>query len=262
MGKVGSSSVVATLRAAGIDRPLYHVHCLTARGLARELAEYRQVGLLWSERATHVFTGLGLLARVHLSPPDRWRVITGVRDPIARAVSGLFQTASYRRPELCVDGLPDEDRVLEFLHRRMRRGDELVESTYRWLDRELARSLDVDLYEHRFDRELGYTIVETGDVRLLAYRTEDLAERLPSALGTFLDTGHPVPLVSRNVSTEKDYGDRYERVKRRFRLPEERLAELYDHRYMAHFYGPDGIARIVRRWAGGNGPGIRGDRSP
>ena len=261
MGKVGSSTVMATLRDAGIEAPLYHVHFLTMRNLARELWGYARAGLLWSERANHVFTGLGLALWLRLPGPARWTVITGVRDPIARAVSDVFQTAAYRHPELCVGGLPEPDRVVAFLRRRITRGDPLLESTYRWLDDELAVALGVDVYSHRFDRNLGYSILEEGDVRLLVYRTEDIADRLLEALGRLSGFEAPSHLVSRNVSADKEYGDRYERVKRRFRLPRDRLEELYDHRYMEHFYGADGTARLVRRWSGGHvrGAGTRAE---
>jgi hypothetical protein len=56
MGKVGSSTVSATLRAAEIDHPVRYVHFMTARGILDALADYRRAGLLWSQRAAHVFS--------------------------------------------------------------------------------------------------------------------------------------------------------------------------------------------------------------
>lgn len=248
MGKVGSSTVVATLRAAEIDHPVRYVHFMSARGLLDELRDYRRAGQLWSQRAAHAYTGLGLAARFRLHAPERCLVVTGVREPIGRAISSFFQTAGYRHPELCDGDVPAPDAALDFLHDHVRRGDRLVESTYRWLDRELAVSLGVDLYDHPFDRERGASIVASGDVRLLVYRAEDLAEQLPEALGELLGTD-PVPLISRNVGTDKDYADSYRRVRRGLRLSEARLRSLYDHRFMAHFYGADRTGRLVERWS-------------
>jgi hypothetical protein len=175
-------------------------------------------------------------------------VVTGVREPVGRAISAFFQSAGYRHPELCDGDVPAPDAALDYLRDHMRRDARLVEYTYGWLDREIATSLGVDLYDHPFDRERGCSIVESGDVRLLIYRAEDLAERLPEALGEFLGTD-PVPLVSRNVGTDKDYADSYRRVRRRFRLSEARLRALYDHRFMTHFYGAERIERLVERWS-------------
>lgn len=248
MGKVGSSTVAASLKASEIDNPVFHIHFMTAAGLFRKLREYQRAGLLWSARANHAFTGLGLAARRRLFRPDRWLVITGVRDPIARGISSLFQTATYRHPELCTQGVPEVQAVLDFLHRHMRQGDRLVESTYRWLDRELKRALEIDPYEHPFDREQGYAIVESEDIRLLTYRLEDLGERLSTALAAFLETESSLPTVSRNVGSDKEYAARYRQVTRQFRLPEDRLRSLYDHRFMAHFYGPGGTERLIERW--------------
>ena len=95
MGKVGSSTVSASLRSAGIKN--LHVHF---------------IGEHWSKAIQHHRTGentlpqhlyLGRVLRYWLNVTTRpIKVITLVRDPVARKISSVFQLRRYH-PQLPVD---------------------------------------------------------------------------------------------------------------------------------------------------------------
>ena len=99
MGKVGSSSIQESLKKLKQDRELnvsvYHVHSLTRDGLYRREnyhkrnfshEPYINYHLLHCE-----YLG-GQLARGLKG--KRWKVVTLVRDPIARNISGFFHELS------------------------------------------------------------------------------------------------------------------------------------------------------------------------
>src|SRR5262245_22896629 len=103
MGKVGSGSVMHALKAEAV--PAFHVHNLAPDQLARSGALHRNAFGRFDIDYTW-YIGCALSRRIQAAPPGRrFRVITLVRDPIAREVSGIFQV-----PELYGTDLVDAER--------------------------------------------------------------------------------------------------------------------------------------------------------
>mgnify|MGYP001412456266 CR=1 FL=1 len=248
MGKVGSTTLYATLRHAELPNPVFHVHYLVPGNIRKSRERYRRGDMLHSEKAAHLAVGLGLALRVRLSRNVRWIVLTGVRDPIHRAISRTFQVATWRHPTVCRNGRVDADRMLAYLERAIRPEGRLIRDTYTWMDRELKRTLGIDLYRHPFDRAAGYRILRSGNVKMLVYRLENLDRVLEEGLVRLLALDDALDAQPANRAPDKAYGREYERVVEAFRLPAAQCRRIYDHPFMDHFYGPTMIRRFVRRW--------------
>ena len=249
MGKVGSASVMRVLEAEG--RPAFHVHTLAPDEVARAGALHRKtygrcgVSYTW-------YLGRALSQRILAARPDRrFPVITLVRDPIARDVSGIFQS-----PELYGAGLVDAqrrfdvERVLECLRERFC-GEHGCDYTFEWFDRELRSALGVDVLKRPFPRERGYTVLEGARASVLVLRTEDLDRTLAPGLRELLGIEKVTSVARANVRDEGAAGDAYRDVLRRLRLPREAVLRIYAHPFVRHFYPDAMIDTFARRWTQG-----------
>ena len=248
VGKVASTTVVASLAQAGI-RPVYHVHVLTPSTIAGVRDVYRRA---WSQLAPgwHLWESLYLRRQLDRSPGTCWRVVTLVRDPVARNLSSFFQVgeseygvdfsslARAPRGEALAARLLDE-----FLHRF--RGHDAPDTFF---DEELLPVFGIDVYAAPFPVEQAYHVYAGPRADALVLRVEDLDRCFSTAVAQFL--GVPdIPLARVNASEDKDYGELYAWFRRAVTLPDEYLDRVYSSRYARHFYSDEEIRRMRARWA-------------
>jgi hypothetical protein len=235
MGKTGNKSVAHALRDA-LGTRVFRIHRLHPTEVAA--AERRYWSVHSGERPMHLWESEYLLGR----PPtltNPWDVVTMVREPIAQAVATFFQSRGG------VIDLPrnatGESLARAFVdHNKYRR-------PLRWFDREFKFCLECDVYQHRFDPEHGYGIIEAPAVRVLILRTESMRVA-PQALADFFGLVGPVPLPRHNVSSEKDYAATYRSFTRQAVIPAEILDLAYESRYAQHFYSLAELDRFRSTW--------------
>lgn len=186
--------------------------------------------------------------RAYVQGPHRLRVITLVRDPVAHNVSMFFQLLDqYVDPAA---GRPDHDvdaLIATFLDRYMH------SRPLTWFDAEFRTTLGIDVFRHPFPVEDGYMQLSTDrtDVLVLRCELEDAAKA--RAIAAFLGLDD-LALVRSNVTSEKPRGRQYAEFKRRLRVPDPLLEEMYGSRYARHFYSEDERERMRQRWrTGGHG---------
>lgn len=248
MGKVGSASVTRALEAAA--QPALHVHALAADEIARVGALHRSasgrfgVGYTW-------YVGRAVGERLRSgSAATPLRVITLVRDPIAREVSAVFQSPALHAPGL-VDarGRFDVARVLAFLETSLQSAD-ACRYVFEWFGREIQPVLGIDVLAAPFDRERGYAILESARARLLVLRTEDLDRNLAPALRELIGLELPPAPPRANLRSEGEGGDAYRQVLERLRLPRSVAERIYAHPFVRHFYTDAMVAGFLSRWCG------------
>lgn len=231
MSKVGSSTVQETLHEAGI--PPLHVHFVDAEHWEKASDLYTEK----NEPLPHHFH-TGRLVRLWLNCASRQvRVVTLVRDPIARYVSGAFEVGRLK-------GVPtgEFENALRVLREQLTE-EGVLRYPYRWFDWEIKPVFGVDVLEHPFNREKGVGRIRQDHVDILILTLEQLSERIPTVLSDFV--GAPLSLRKSRVRKEQTYV----RVKRHLTLPEPTVRRLYDTEWMRHFYSPHHIERFVRRWS-------------
>jgi hypothetical protein len=246
MGKVGSSSIVHSLREAGLQAPIFHVHSLdreTLKGFRKSMIHPLSLpvprNLLLSEcildrLATHGTSG------------NRWKIVSLTRDPIAAVLSSLFQVGRIYFPSF---------------NRRAERGEISMEEVSRvffdeypfhdwaleWFDREILDTFGIDVFDRPFDTGRGYGIWRSGNVDLLVIRLESLDQCATPAFSDFLGM-EDFRLIKANDSRDKSYSSIYEEFKRTVSFPAEYLDRVYAHRYTTHFYTEAERAALRRRW--------------
>jgi hypothetical protein len=244
MGKVGSSTIYASLGEALPDAPLFHIHMLTEEMLKKgELYQKSQ------QKGNKAFEFNRCLREAFLDSLEsgrHWRIVSIVREPVARNLSAFFQNLDLYYPELTNRGnalgeIPVDDLIEKFLQEFDH--DRPME----WFDSEIRGLLGLDVFAEPFSCEDGYRIYRRDRFDLLLIRMEDINRIGASALSSFLDMPE-FQLVNRNVGAEKDYADSYRKVKSRIVFPARYLDKIHGSKYARHFYTEQELLVFRRRW--------------
>lgn len=232
MGKVASKAICATLKTLPpqvLPAEVYHVHQMNLETLTAQLPQCLSA-------ACHQPVGLALKTLYDQKKNYfKWKIVTGVRDPISLALAGAFEI--WGDKVKLIDHPQAIFTVLEYC------------LTY--FDEQYQDSLGIDLFEYDFDRQKRYSIVTANDVEILLYRFEDLPEVFPEAIERFL--GIPdLELRRVNVAADKPYASQYDQMKRHLRVDKRVLDKVYSSRLATHFYTEKEIDAFYRSWVGRN----------
>jgi len=250
IGKVGSTTIFKSLKRLE-NISAYHVHCLTKDGI--DLAEkvYRDSFHRRRKVASHILESRYLRKQLDkgLGGKKRWKVITLVRDPIARSISSFFinlgLTLDYNYQDK-VKFTKVEDIVEELIELFLESYDG-HEKPLTWFDRELKPVFGIDVFSSEFPKSKGYEIYKTKDVDLLLIRLENLNECGCDAIKKFLNITE-FNLIESNVASKKDYQDVYSKFLCSLALPSFYIDKIYMSKYVRHFYSEEEIEKFKAKW--------------
>jgi hypothetical protein len=264
LGKVGSTSVAASLESRLRDREVCHVHWLDPRNIRRDEGLHRararrHRGRPEMQRLLPKYAWLGARLSSAISKAGdsvTWDVVTLVRDPIPRNVSSFFQNLEtlfdvWPAKELVKRSVDDVASGLVELFLRSYVEDSPTTSgdadPLTWFDEEFAPVWHVDVFREPFPAEPGFVEIEAPNARVLLLRLEDLDRVAGAAFARFL--GLEDFAISRsNVAADKEYAALYARFKERLALPPEYVDRVYSSRYATHFYTAEELDGMRRRW--------------
>lgn len=256
MGKVGSMTTVRSLRGSGIRMPVYHVHGLKESTLKRDEQLYkeylRKPNFSTRQFPTHVWEGQYLSKKISstIFRTGKWKIITLVRDPIARNISAFFQTLEVEfglnYGELLVAPAP---AVIEKLTNLFLRKVLFHDYPLTWFDNELKSMLGLDVYAVPFTTKKGYKIYKGEHVDTLVIRLEDLNKCASIAFYEFLNIDNFI-LENANISNDKPYRTLCKDFKENIVLPHEYVRQMYSSKYMRHFYTSEEIRAFETEWCG------------
>jgi hypothetical protein len=187
----------------------------------------------------------------------RWKVITLVRDPVARNLATFFENIEV----VSVDSRNnwalsseeydfqvnvrnnDLNELIKLFFQKCRHDTPLV-----YYDREFKSIFDIDVYASQFPTSKGYEIYTGKHADILLIRLEDLNQCLRSAIKEFLDI-NDIALKDKNIGEQKDYADLYKDFKSHISLPNSYLDKLYKSKFCTHFYEEEEISRFRSRWS-------------
>ena len=246
MGKVGSTSILRSLRRQGLG-PVFRVHVLAAENL--HLLYPSHVGPGHPViRADHQRHGplTRQLHRYVLARHKPVKVITTVREPVARNVSLFFDNLLeyHLPPGACPDRLTT--RELEAIFLRQVKHSVALD----WFDLEMKPALGIDVYAHPFPRDSGHLRICQENVDLLLLKIE-IDDRLKEGvLADFLGLGS-FELDRSNEAQEKPYAGAYRKFIEHVRLPAWYLEAMSCSKYTRHFYTAGEIEQMQARWGHG-----------
>jgi hypothetical protein len=231
LGKVGTTSIARMIQDSG--RSTLHCH---------RIAVGRAPDPRWPTGRGRPYPAWRGEAAREMLQTGAWDVVCGVRDPVARAVSKLFQIGGDWERE------PDVDSAVQALTENLVDLFDAERADLDWFDVQLAPVTGVDVYAQPFDTCEGWRIDERGRFRVLVIRFEDLARVAGPVLASFLSLPSVPTVPHRNEGDAKSYADLYKRFKSTAQLPARVLDAAYGSQLATHFYSEAELERFRSHW--------------
>lgn len=224
--KVGSKTICKTLDSIGIKN--VHLHELMN-------TEDNDLEIIAIKEANAKFLKQYVRKRI-----QKIKIITLVREPIARAVSEYMQEFSQMVINLNID-----KNVIkgceEFVANKISSNYE-----FNWFDEEIKELTGVDVYSYPFNKKEGYGWIKEKNIEILILKLEMLNKNF-NILGEFVGN-RDLKLINDNIGEEKHYTYIYNEVKRGIRLPRTIVEKQYKDKKFLHFYSDNEAQKFMRYW--------------
>lgn len=236
MGKVGSNTIVISLKKSGLH-PALNIHRINPNNINQVKKEYLDKGQKPPDETLRAWAYKNIYQKKVKS-----KIITVVREPISRNFSAFFQ--NFKR----FTGAEYEGNAFQ--------AAELIElflSGYNhnvpliWFDIEMKKVIGIDIYNYLFPKETGYLIIKKNDFDLLVLKLEVSDVIKQNALAEFLNIT-TFELKRANVGENKNYSQAYQNFKKYVQLPSSYLEKMLNSKYTKHFYTDTEIEAIWQRW--------------
>lgn len=241
MGKVASSTIYASLkRMPGLH--VFQVGYLHPRNIAEHTKRVQSE--MRGENVSYLFDCSRAVYSGIIKINLRVKVITLVREPIARNISGYFHSLSfYNNGEKVFNRLKQSDLINNFIH-------EFPHFlALDWFDNEFKSITGVDVYAYPFPRDKGYQIINSGrfDILIMRHDLDDSVKKL--CLCEFLGVPN-VDIVRKNTAEEKSYGRVYRQFIQSLHFDRDFVNKMLDSKYASHFYSLEEREEYKNFWSG------------
>lgn len=255
MGKVGSTSIETSLKVLNIDS--IHRHTYRRITAMTELHQkYDTLRLARKNRHNSIHKRIKkvifnyLMVKHFRSKKNISKVITLVREPIARNISMYFQNFYIPCLEIAVRGssrTTDNTSINAFIEDFFNKYNHYY--GIKWFDNEFLKVTGVDIYDYPFDKEKGYCVINDKGVSVLIMQMEKMND-LEKVMGEFVGNDE-FKLINDNTSDEKWYSCVYKKFKETIEIPENYIDNIYNTKFMKHFYSDDDISSFRNKYKNG-----------
>lgn len=237
--------------------PIYHIHFLTHENIDELEKTYRES----YPRIRRIPEAL-LRSQYLRKKMDKgldvanWKIIAGVRDPIAQHISFFLYMIDVLLPptieyEYKISYLVPEDFARELIDLFLRDIETIhfAGSRYSvaWFDLELKRVFGLDACSTPFPKSKGYKMYRGDHPDILVFKLEALTKCGKEAFEKFLGIEN-FTLMKGNIADEGRYATVYEKFLDLITLPESYIDKMYDSRFVQHFYSREEIEAFKARW--------------
>ena len=217
LGKAGTSSVYEVLRyLKSVD--VRHLHYLS--DMPEDINQWRS---LERKRAVEVKKWI---------EDGEVLIISLVRDPFSRSVSSVIQN-------------------YELYHEESDFSAAIVENaksiSLNWWDEEFLKSMNWDIYQEAFNTEKGYTeyALENNN-KLVVIKSMKLSSVGLAELSKELNVNIIEKRV--NISKNKKAAIKHKHILEEYKFNRSDFELISNSKFMRHFYSPEEIARLEKRW--------------
>ncbi len=246
MGRAASMTVTNTIKSLQLKQPVYHTHWLNIQSVKERVARINA----WKNNGAGP---LNVRVAEQLSPEianhldeREWKIISIVREPVARNVSAFFLDIErffnnffvrYQNNEITLQEMTDVF-INEFPH----------DMPLDWFDVEMKAPFGIDVFEQDYDAQKGYMIIQHDHVSLLVIKLEKLDSCFKTAFLEFFGK-QPESLVNTHVTNDDKSFSMYKEFLREVELPDSYLDRMYDCQYVRHFFTQEEIQNFRKKWS-------------
>lgn len=179
---------------------------------------------------------------IELMGISKVKIITAVRDPIAKSISKMYSFFSHL-PSMCwLYDISCTDMQLIY-DRHCFESQKEAEIFF-----DLFNTHIVNILDFSFDKEKGYSIIQTGNIEIFMYQLEKLNTIAPNL---FEWAGCPnAELINDNIGEEKWYSESYKLAKQSLKFSKDFMNYCYESKYVKHFYSDEDISNFKQKWSG------------
>ncbi len=232
-GKTGSMALADAVREAGFPDAV-HLHYLGPRAIA----------IKRNDPEPMLDLAIKVAGRI-ADPVHDFRLVTAVRDPIARILSQAFYRADSHREVHGIDIVRDRDALIAWWEATPQHR---LDVWTMWFDDTFKTTFGFDFREHPFDHERRSLRFASDRLRLLVLRQEDERRLREAELGWLLER-EGVALRSVNDAANQGYLVAYQTFLRSFVAPAAWLDAYYENEVVKHFYTEQEREAFRARWS-------------
>ena len=241
MGKVGSTSLEASIENAVWTHTLYN----NGPCWVRDAQLWATLNPLQKIKR---YVG-PMLDRMVIRSNKEVRIITLVRDPVARDVSMFFQRLPYWYTHYLNannDGEISRSDGDDIIHESF---DKSFDHDYSitWFDKEIRRLTGIDVMQMDFDKNKGFGIAKKKNFSLLVLTLEKMEENhAAGVIETF--AGQQFSLVRENDGENKWYADIYKRFRKNHKFEHTYINRKYSDNWVNKFYNEEDLVKFRKKW--------------
>jgi len=245
-GRVASTSIYESLYDSNLTFPIYHIHTISAVSAQKQITAAK---LSNRKVFRHLYVGKMLSNALikHKTRNDTvpWKVISIVRDPLAIMVSLHFLNAKKDS-----NIFSSNESTLKHFELLFSTNDPSKWAICTWFDDVFYDELGIDVYQHPFNTETGYTIIKEGKLDILLLRFDELSQAFKNGCSELFEVDKErFNLKHANVHKNTQYDERLSYVKKHLKIPREFCNKIYATKLAKHFYSPNQIEELTAKWA-------------
>jgi hypothetical protein len=168
------------------------------------------------------------------------------REPISRNMSGFFEPKQFHPVSGEPFGELSDGQIETFKTEFINKFNHL--GGIEWFDTEFLNMGLGDLYNLPFNKDVGYSIHENGNKKLLLIRMEDINGKLNKALTEFIGDTFDSEIKINNSSDNREYKEGYNRFKKTITIPKNILDSVYNTEHTKFFYTEEEINEFYKKW--------------
>lgn len=238
MAKVASSTIYHSIKNQS-DLPVFHIHSLDQQKILKAELDCKAKGVLPDSRNPG-----GLIYQKKIAKQLPVKIITCVREPIARNLSAFFEVFEYYLGTSPTEWKGNQADLMKVYFKELPH-----EFPLNWFDEEFKRMTNLDVYKGKFDTDKMYRVYQKENLEVLLFRTDLADEKKESLIQNFLALPG-FKLTAHNVGAQKNYAKIYAQFKQEIQLPENYLKQMLESKYARYFFSEQEIEKVYYNWQG------------
>lgn len=241
-GKVGSSTILHSLRNAQIDAVQLHRVKFDNDIVQRVLCGENRYPKLIKQSSFSYYNNFLEDFITAFRNREKIKIISLVREPISTDISTVFQwLGTGMLDRYIVDQNRDViDVMLELVLK-------LKNRMFEWFESEFEEVLGIRIYDYPFDKKKGYIHIVKNNMDILVIQAEKI-EKMQNVIGKFVNS-REFRIQNCNIASRKEYRQLYAEFMNRIKLPEEYVKFYYKNNdAMNFFYSKDDQDKFLNKW--------------